>query len=45
VFVGRTHAERSAVGDGVSLDAFYRSEGGQERGWEGMRPMETVNLQ
>jgi hypothetical protein len=32
-------------GGGGSLNAFYRSEGGQERGWEGMRLTVMVDLQ
>jgi hypothetical protein len=39
------HAVRSAVGDGGSLGEFYRAEGGQERGREGMRSTEMVDLQ
>jgi hypothetical protein len=39
------HAVRSAVSDGGSLGAFYRAEGGQERGREGMRSTEMVDLQ
>jgi hypothetical protein len=38
------------VGDGGSLSggslgAFYRSEGGLERGWEGMHPTALMDLQ
>jgi hypothetical protein len=39
------HARRSVVGDDDSLDAFYRSVGGQQMGWERMCPTEMVNLQ
>jgi hypothetical protein len=36
---------RSVVGDSGSLGAFYRLEGGQERGREGMHPTTMIDLQ
>jgi hypothetical protein len=38
------HAGKSVVGDGGSLDAFYRLEGRPGQGPEGMRPMAIVDL-
>jgi hypothetical protein len=35
---------RSVVGDDGSLGAFYRPEGGQKRGRDGMRPTAMVDL-
>jgi hypothetical protein len=39
------HVGRSVVGDNGSLGAFYRPEGGQERGRDGMCLMAMVDLQ
>jgi hypothetical protein len=39
------HAGRTVVGDDDSLGAFYRLEGGHERGQEGMHLMAMVDLQ
>jgi hypothetical protein len=39
------HAGRSAVGGSGSLCAFYKPEGGQERGREGMRLTTMVDLE
>jgi hypothetical protein len=38
------HAGTSVVGDGSSLGIFYRLEGGQERGQEGMCLTTMVDL-